>query len=53
MKKKVSLSLSDFIKEHTHLIDVLNKGTKKDRFLEANKQMKEYLRVLNSSRTAT
>lgn len=48
--KKINMSLTDFIKEHKHLVDVLNKGSKKDRRIEANKQMKELMSRLNSSR---
>lgn len=39
------MSVKDFIKEHKHLVDVLNKGSKTQRQKEANKQLKELFRL--------
>jgi hemerythrin len=44
--KKVSMNLNDFIKEHKHLINVLNNGTKAERMKEASKQKKELMERL-------
>ena len=38
---KVSMTKKSFKKEHTHLLKVLKKGSKKARLAEAKKQAKE------------
>ena len=43
------MNLKDFIKEHKHLINVLNKGTKQERMKEASKQKKELMERLRQT----
>ena len=44
--KEVHMKYSDYIKEHKHLIKVLKKGSKSERFTEASKQMREMMSKL-------
>ncbi len=41
--KPITLSYTDFVKEHKHLLKVLRSGTKQERNKEANSQLKELM----------
>ena len=41
MKTEIKMSIKEFISEHSNLVRVLKKGTKKERDKEAKKQKKE------------
>ena len=45
MPKKVSMSKSTFVKEHTHLVKVLKTGSPSERAHEASEQASELKKV--------
>jgi len=43
--KPITIPYPEFIKEHKNLVRILRKGSKKQQLIEANKQLRELLKI--------